>query len=156
TRVSAELFSVLGVQPQLGRWFRAGEDVAGADHVVILSHSLWETRFRGDRDVVGQFIELDGVRCQIVGVTAPNFQFPSSRSEVWIPLGLDRRNAATYWAGDFMPIVGRVHQGVARLKAQDDLRRFQSRVVSYFPWRMPEDWNHDVALVSLQEALVGP
>jgi putative ABC transport system permease protein len=156
TRVSAELFSVLGVQPQLGRWFRTGEDMAGADHVVILSRALWETRFRADPDAVGQFIELDGVRRQIVGVTAGDFHLPSSRTEVWIPLGLDRRNTATYWAGDFMPVVGRLHQGVARLKAQADVRRFQSRVVSYFPWRMPEDWNHDVALVSLQEALVGP
>jgi putative ABC transport system permease protein len=155
-RVSAELFSVLGVQPQLGRWFRSGEDVAGADHVVILSRALWETRFRADPDLVGQFIELDGVRRQVVGVTAGDFHFPSFRTEVWIPLGLDRRDTATYWAGDFMPVVGRLHQGVARVQAQADVRRFQSRVVSYFPWRMPEDWNHDMALVSLQEALVGP
>ena len=56
TRVSAELFSVLGVRPALGRSFDPGEDTAGRDQVVILSHALWQQRFGSDATVIGRSI----------------------------------------------------------------------------------------------------
>jgi len=111
SRVSAELLSMLGVQPALGRWLRPGEDVAPHDHYVILSHELWATQFKRDETIVGRFVELDGVRREVVAVMPPSFRFPSSRTQVWVPLGLDPRNAVGYWAGDFMPVVGRLRAG---------------------------------------------
>ena len=155
TRVSAELLSILGVQPALGRWFRPGEDVVPHDGVVVLSHDLWVKRFRSDPAIVGRFVQLDGAQREVVGVMPASFQFPSSRTDVWIPLGLDSRNTKTYWAGDFMPIVGRLHAGTTLAQATADLRLFQSRIGPRFPWRMPADWNTQIVVTPLSDAIVG-
>ena len=155
TRVSAELFSILGVEPALGRWLRPGEDLAPRDHYVILSHQLWTTRFKRDDTIVGRFIDLDGILREVVAVMPASFQFPSSRTQLWVPLGLDPGNAVRYWAGDFMPVVGRLRAGAAIPQANADIRVFQSRIFDRFPWRMPRDWNQNVGVVPLQEAVVG-
>jgi predicted permease len=155
TRVSAELFSILGVEPALGRWLRPGEDLAPRDHYVILSHQLWTTRFKRDDTIVGRFIDLDGILREVVAVMPASFQFPSSRTQLWVPLGLDPGNAARYWAGDFMPVVGRLRAGATIPQANADIRVFQSRIFDRFPWRMPRDWNQNVGVVPLQEAVVG-
>jgi putative ABC transport system permease protein len=155
TRVSAELFSVLGVKPALGRWLRPGEDHAPRDRSVILSHAIWATRFHQDPGIVGRFIELDGVPREVVAVMPATFQFPSARTQVWVPLGLDPANTTHYWAGDFMPVVGRLRPGAQMSQAQSELQLFQSRVRVRFPWRMPDDWNNNLAVMPLQDALVG-
>ena len=154
TRVSAELLSILGVTPALGRWLQPGDDVANRDHYVILSHQLWATRFARDERIVGRFVELDSVRREIVAVMPASFRFPSSRTQVWVPLGLDPRNTVGYWAGDFMPVVGRLRAGASIAQAHADVRLFQSRVGARFPWRMPDDWNQDIAVIPLREAVV--
>src|ERR1700738_4537723 len=59
--VSAELLSILGTRPEIGRTFFPGEDHAGQDNYVILSHALWEERFGKDSAVIGRFVELAGV-----------------------------------------------------------------------------------------------
>src|SRR3982751_2869445 len=67
-RISATLLSVLGVQPQLGRNILPREDVAGTDHVVILSQRCWQQRFGSARDIIGRMIRLDGQPYEVVGV----------------------------------------------------------------------------------------
>lgn len=79
-RATHNLFSVLGVQPLLGRSFTPEEDTAGGPEVVILSHAFWRKHFAGATDVVGQSVTLDGRPRTIVGVLPP-CRFPSiSRS----------------------------------------------------------------------------
>src|SRR5215472_2344014 len=68
TLVSAELFSVLKAQPELGRVFERGEDVPGKDNYVLLGHAFWQQHFAGDRTIIGRFIELEGVSREVVGV----------------------------------------------------------------------------------------
>ena len=155
TRVSAELFSILGVKPALGRWLRQGEDESPRDRFVILSHELWATRFARDENIVGRFVELDGVPRQVVAVMPASFHFPSSRTQVWVPLGLDPANRVSYWAGDFMPVVGRLRSSATIAQAHADVRLFQSRIGPRFPWPMPGDWNKDITVIPLQEAVVG-
>ena len=155
TRVSAELLPILGVKPARGRWLRQGEDVSPQDRYVILSHDLWATRFGSDPNIVGRFVELDGVRREIVAVMPQWFQFPSARTQIWVPLGLDSRNTAGYWAGDFMPVVGRLRAGASMGDAHAEIRFFQSRIATRFPWKMPADWNQNVTVIPLRDALVG-
>ena len=155
TRISAELLPMLGVSPTLGRWFRQGEDVAPSDRYVILSHALWETRFNRDPTIVGRFIELDGVAREVIAVMPASFQFPSRRTQVWVPLGLDPRNTSRYWAGDFMPVVGRLRPGATLSAAHAEIRIFQSHIGARFPFPMPADWNKNVTVVPLQDQLVG-
>lgn len=154
TLVSAELFSVLGSQPELGRVFASGQDAAGQDNYVILSHALWQQRFAGDPAIIGRSIQLEGVNRQIAGIMPADFRFPSTKTQVWIPLHNDPRNTVAYWAGDFMPIVGRRRQGTTVEQAQAEMRLFQSHVGALFPWPMPAAWNADVAVLPLQNGMV--
>ncbi len=153
--VSAELFSVLAVRPALGRTFSSGDDTPGRDNFVILSHDLWQQRFGGDSSIVGRSIELEGVGREVAGVMPADFHFPSPKTQVWVPLHNEPQNPATYWAGDFMPVIGRLRPGSTMQQASAEVRLFQSHVFALFPWKMPAAWNADVSVVDLQSGLVG-
>jgi predicted permease len=155
TRVSAELFSVLGVRAAVGRTFVAGEDRPGRDGIVVLSHRVWTERFGSDLGIIGRSITLDGVGVEVVGVMPNGFAFPSSRTEIWVPLHVDSGRTETYWAGDYMPVVARLRPGRTTEAAGAEARLLQSRLPALFPWPMPADWNRDVSAVSLQSAMVG-
>ncbi|HEU5248211.1 MAG TPA: ABC transporter permease, partial [Candidatus Udaeobacter sp.] len=85
--VSADLFPLLGVQPVLGRTFLPNEDEPG-NHVVILSHGLWQRQFGADHQIIGKTIALDGQQFQVIGVMPPRFAFPISSisPELWISM----------------------------------------------------------------------
>lgn len=152
--VSAEFFNVLGARPELGRPFYPGEDQAGQDNYVILSHAFWQQRFAGDPSIIGRSIELEGVSRQIVGVMPADFSFPSLKTQVWIPLHNDPSDITAYWAGDFMPIIGRLRPGSTVAQARAEIRLFQSRVSKLFPWPMPADWNADISVIALRNGMV--
>ena len=154
TSVSAELFSILGAQPDLGRTFYPGEDVPGQGNFVILSHALWEQRFGSDASILGRSIELGGESRQVVGVMPAEFRFPSTKTQVWIPLQNDPRNVVNFWAGDFMPAIGRLRPGSTLGQARTEIRMFQSRVGALFPWPMPASWNANASVVPLQNRMV--
>jgi predicted permease len=152
--VSAELFFVLGARPELGRPFYPGDDKAGQDSYVILSHALWQQRFAGDPSIIGRSIELEGVSRQVVGVMPTDFRFPSSKTQVWIPFHNDPRDTVAYWADDFMPVIGRLHAGTTIPQARAEIRLFQGLVFKLFPWPMPTSWNADVSVIHLRDGMV--
>jgi predicted permease len=154
TMVSAELLSILGTRPELGRVFTSGEDAPGVDRYVVLSHDLWAQRFGGDPTIIGRSIELEGVSREVVGVMPSDFHFPTAKTQLWVPLHNEPTNTATYWAGDFMPAIGRLHPGITREQAGAEIRLFQSHVFDLFPWKMPAAWNSDVTVVSLRNGMV--
>src|SRR3984885_4110198 len=82
---SWNLFSVLGVQPVLGRAFTSGEDQPGANHVVLLSWSLFQRRFSGDASILGKPIRLDTNSYTVVGVLPRWFTYPDLRVQLWVP-----------------------------------------------------------------------
>ncbi len=86
--VTAEFFSVLGIQPRLGREFTADEHVTGRNLVTVISWNLWRRRFAGDTAVLGRSLLLDGIATTVVGVMPPGFNFPD-RAELWIPLPIN-------------------------------------------------------------------
>lgn len=155
TLVSAELFSILRAKPAFGRIFHAGEDAAGRDNFVILSNSLWRDRFAGDPSIVGRVIEIDGAGREVLGVMPPDFRFPSAKTQIWLPLHNDPSNTTAYWAGDFMPVIGRLRPGSNIVAALAELRLFQSHVGDLFPFRMPPQWNADITVLPLQASMVG-
>ncbi len=152
--VSAEFFSVLGARPEIGHAFYPGDDTAGRDNFVILSHALWQQRFGGDPSILGRSIELEGVNREVVGVMPAEFAFPSARTQVWLPLHNDPRDTVAYWAGDFMPVIGRLRPVSTIAQARAEIRMFQSRVPKLFPWPMPADWNADISVVELRNGMV--
>ena len=86
--VSPNYFSVLSVTPQLGRTFQAGEDQIGQDHVVILSHELWERRFGSDASLLGRTIRLNREPCTVIGVMPASFRLLGFTPHLWTPLVL--------------------------------------------------------------------
>jgi putative ABC transport system permease protein len=154
TLVSAELLSILGARPELGRTFERGEDSPGRDDYVILSHALWQQSFGSDSAIIGRSIEIEGVSRQVVGVMPADFRFPSTKTQIWIPLRNDPRRVFEYWAGDFMPVIGRLRPGRTLKQAHSEIRIFQSHVFALFPWPMPASWNADVSVAQLQNGMV--
>lgn len=113
--VSADVFGLLGVPPLLGRTFLPGEDQAGSERVVVLSHALWQSDFGGDPDVIGKTVTLDRKDHTVVGVMPPGFVFPVGKPRLyWIPLVFER--------SDMWPSGGFV-MGLARLKQGDTLEQ---------------------------------
>jgi predicted permease len=85
-RVSSQYFDVLGVKPLLGRTFLPGEDQAGRDHVVVLSHALWQRRFAADRQVIGKTTLLNGEKYLVIGVMPAGFRLKLFSTQLWVPL----------------------------------------------------------------------
>jgi predicted permease len=153
--VSAEFFSVLGVDAAVGRTFMPGEDLAGRDALVVLSHALWQQQFGSDPHIIGRSIMLDGVSREVVGVMPAGFRFPSAGTQLWTPLHIDSSRTDTYWAGDYMPLIGRLRPGRTLAEAGAEARLLQSRLRPLFPWPMPPEWNADLRATTLKEAVVG-
>jgi putative ABC transport system permease protein len=152
--VSADLFSVLGAAADLGRTFATGEDSVGRDGYVILSDNVWKRRFGKDAGIIGRVIELDGMPREVIGVMPAAFRFPSTATDLWVPLRNDPRSLVGYWAGDFMPAVGRLVPDASIQAARADIQLFQSQVLKKFPWPMPASWNQNVSVELLQHDMV--
>ena len=165
TAVSANFFSLLGEQPELGRVFLAGEDQPGKDLVVILSHALWQQKFGGDPNVIGRWVTLGGESRHIVGVMPAPFQIarghqltPTTaplKAQFWVPLRLDPRAIGAYWGSGFMPVLGRLRAGATMEQARAEVRAYIPQMRGMFPWRMPDALWASSTVISLQESLVG-
>src|SRR6478752_5028440 len=84
--VSANFFQVLGVTAERGRTFSAGEDQPGKEHVVLLSHQLWENSFASDDSMVGRAIRINRENYTVVGIMPSNFRLLGYGSKLWLPL----------------------------------------------------------------------
>ena len=128
-QATATLFSVLGVQPVLGRFFSEAEDRRPqGDHVVVLSHGLWQQRFGGSVNVLGTMVEIDHVRYEVIGVAPRGFNGVNlSPIDVWVPvsaLGLSM-GGEDWWATDgirYLQAVARLRNGVAPAVASEQAR----------------------------------
>jgi hypothetical protein len=88
--VSAGFFQILRVSPQIGRFFNEAEDKPGAEHVVIISNSLWQRRFAGAPGIIGQAIRYNGESWTVIGVLRRDFDFygqNNDNNDVFLPLG---------------------------------------------------------------------
>ena len=85
--VSADLFPMLGISPELGRVFSEAEDAPGATATVVIGHAFWQQRFAADRNILGRTLKLDAKPYTVIGVMPPAFDFPE-HVQFWIPAGL--------------------------------------------------------------------
>jgi predicted permease len=149
-RVSANLFDLLGVQPQLGRAFRAEEDKPGS-RVVILSNGLWQHRFGGDPRVIGQALSLNGESYTVIGVMPGSFQFPTRRDQLWVPLAFDAKEAASR-GNHFLEVIARMKPGVTLQQAQAEMSTIAARLAQQYP---EENLRVGSVVTALQEQVVG-
>jgi putative ABC transport system permease protein len=131
-RVSASLFQLLGVEPQLGRAFRAEEDKPGENHVVIMSHGLWQRRFGSDPGIIGKPINLNGESFTVVGVMPANFQFPTRNDQLWIPIAMDAKEAGKR-GSHYLEVVARLKPDVTLQRAQVEMTTIAARLEKQYP-----------------------
>lgn len=152
---SCNFLEVLGASVARGRGFERGEDVPGRDAIALISDSLWKEKFSSDPDIVGRLVTLNGIHRQIAGVMPGGFSYPSARVQVWIPMRLDPSNFFEYWAGEFVPFIGRLRPAATLPEAQSEVRRLTSEFRKTFPYPMARDWNADATVIPLQKDIVG-
>ncbi len=150
-RVSASFFLLLGVQPQLGRMFVPEEDQAGANRVVILSHRLWQRRFGSDQSIIGKTINLNGLAGTVVGVMPPQFQFPSSDDELWVPIAFTQDEAAARQR-HYLQVLARLKPGVDLPQAQAEMNTIAARLQQQYP---AANTGLGAVVVPLHEQVVG-
>jgi predicted permease len=107
TWITASTISLLQVPPLLGREFTDDEQRGSGPQAVIISESVWRSRFGGSRDVLGKVLQANNVPRVVVGVMPASFHFPDAATRIWLPAKLDRDATTT---GDFS------YSGIARLK----------------------------------------
>lgn len=151
-RGSDNFFDVFGVQPQLGRTFRDGEEQPGRNNVVLLSHEVWQREFSADPAVIGKSARLDGVPYTIIGVMPADFAFPLGlRKAIYTPLHVPATEA-TRRGSHWLPTLGRLRPGVTRAQAQADLSRVLVNMGRAYP---DTDGGRTVTLHSLAASISG-
>ncbi|HET8773699.1 MAG TPA: ABC transporter permease [Thermoanaerobaculia bacterium] len=136
--VTHNLPELLGVRPQLGRFFSAAEDRAGAPKVVVISHSLWQRKFNGDRAIIGRALRIGtaGDVYTVVGVMPPKFRFPVDEVErdyySSFEEGLDEQ-ARTTRDQIFISVAGKMRPGVSLEQARAELDTLSRRLEKQYP-----------------------
>ncbi|MGO4885941.1 MAG: ABC transporter permease [Bryobacteraceae bacterium] len=160
--VTASVFRVLEVTPQLGRGFLDEEDPEGHDQVAVISDSLWRRRFSADPSMVGRKIVLNGKPHVVVGVLPRGFQFPA-HNDLWVRSGIgiqpDVLQPIGYSKDDLEEINGdynwsaiaRLRPGVTEQKALAELNVIEAAIAS----RIPDKMDLQARMTPLRDDLVG-
>jgi putative ABC transport system permease protein len=150
SQVSYNTFSVLGVQPALGRSFTKEEDVPNGPRVVLLSDGLWKRKFGADRNIIGKDLLINGEQYSIIGVMPNDFEFPIiPTAQLWTTLQVDRTNSCGRECVTLRTIA-RLKPGVSLEKATSDMKVIAKRLEQQYP-----ESNRDVGilLIPLQQQL---
>src|SRR5262245_34369124 len=142
------LFSVLGVQPMLGRVFTEDEDNKGA-HVVVISYGLWQRRYGGGSGILGRQILLNDQSYEVIGVMSRSLYFmPSSDIDIWMPASFPpwmQRNFGWHDA----QVIARLKPGIPLEQARQSMVALSQQVTAKF--RRP----HPVFVNPLREEMIG-
>jgi putative ABC transport system permease protein len=163
-QATTDLFRALGVAPARGRVFDVADTRPGGAQVALLSYELWQSAFGGGQEIVGQPVEIDGVRRTIVGIMPPRYDVADQHVEVWLPLVLDpanRRNRGNH----YLYLIGRLAPGATLASANAELDTLlsgwqRSITGSDNPPReqrvhTPDPQNHRLRFDPLQAQIVG-
>jgi predicted permease len=139
--VSANYFDAIGVHPILGRGFEPGEDTGRNAHpLVVISYHLWQTRFKGDPEIIGKTQRFDNVVHTIIGVAPEGFYgtFVGRSMEYWVPISMlevfnggseKLEDRAARWAEAYV----RLKPGATRNQAQQEISAIATRLEAEYP-----------------------
>jgi predicted permease len=156
-RATASLFTVLGVQPRLGRAFTAENEVEGNDRLVVLSDAFWKRRFGGDPGVIGRMVTFDAAAFEIAGVMPPGFVYPlgtSRPADVYAPYVVPAGQRARGTSRSFsLDVIGRMKPGVTVDEARARMQQIHDALAAESP-----SWfqGRGIAVNGLRDSLVGP
>ena len=147
--VSSEYFKVFGVAPVVGRSFTDAEDLPKGPQAAVISYSLWQSRFAGDRGIVGRTVLLNGAPFPVVGVLPEGFQ-SSPEADVLLPMQADPNSTNQ---GHYLSVAGRLKPGVTVASAEAQMKAVGERFRRANPkWMQPDE---SVAVVPMRDAMVG-
>lgn len=149
--ISANFLATLGVKPIRGRDLVAEDDRPGATPVVILSHALWQRRFGGDPNIIGQQLILNRESYTVVGITPPEFEFGLD-ADVSVPIGLSTDRFSARGRDPGINTVARIKDGVSTEAATAEINTIAARLEQQYP---DTNKNRRVMLESLRETIVG-
>lgn len=154
TTVTPNFFSLLGVNPILGRAFLASESREANSQVALLNQSLWRGRFGADPHIVGKTIRLDGRPFTVLGVMPANLRYPDA--DIWTPLALDTEMFSAHsprWS--ILTVIARLKPGISVPQAQSDLQLVTQQMdKEYPPEAAPFRANEHVEILPLRSLLV--
>jgi putative ABC transport system permease protein len=151
--VTANFFPLLGVKPALGRGFTAEEDKPDGPRVAMISYRLWQSRYGGERGVIGRDLLLNGEKYTVVGVLPAGFQFLAKEIGMCVPIAFTQEQLNNR-GGHYLTVVGRMKPGVSLAEAQADIQTVMGRIAHDHP---EETFNGKVGSVvlPLREQLAG-
>ncbi|MEM7417166.1 MAG: ABC transporter permease [Gemmatimonadota bacterium] len=129
--MTANSFDVIGVQPILGRGFREEEERPGAPQVALIGYQVWQDRYGGSPDVLGQVVTVNGEPGEIIGVMPEGFEFPILE-EVWVPLRLDHL-ALPRGDGQTIEVFGNLLEGFSVDRAMTEFTGIASQLSAEYP-----------------------
>jgi predicted permease len=150
-QVSGGFFTVMAVQPQIGRTITSDDERMGARDVVVLSHGLWARRFGSAPSILGRQLHINGVSREVIGVMPPGFQFPLA-SEFWIPFQFTPRELETQRGAHYINVIARLKPEASLEAARQDMRRVAARLAEAYPRTNRQT---SASVHPLREALVG-
>ncbi len=135
SQVTGNFFSVLGVQPQLGRAFQPEETWQTDERVVVISHHLWTQNFAGAAGILNNTIKLDGVDYRVVGVMPQRFAFPAADVDVWLPTQWPAQNRQEVWfrRAHWLSVIARLQPGVSGVDANAQLQTVVEQLKVEYP-----------------------
>jgi predicted permease len=148
--VTNGFFDLLGTKSLLGRTFRPEEHTAGRDRVVVLSHRLWLSQFRGDTAIIGRRLTLDGLPRTVVGVMPRGFALPLD-AELWSPKVFEPDEITERKAAYYM-VFGRLRPGSSLASAQSEMKSIAAQLAREHPLT---NANIGVRVTPLSENLFG-
>jgi len=133
-RVTPSMFETLQVLPQLGRPFGAADAQPGNDRVVLLGHSLWQDRFAGREEIVGETVRLHGIPYAVIGVMPETFQFPQPNVQLWVPFAFtDEQQSDAERGNEFSTMLARLRTGATPAQLKQECDTIIARVLERLP-----------------------
>ncbi|MDQ6827286.1 MAG: ABC transporter permease [Gemmatimonadota bacterium] len=131
-RVSANIFSVMGVHAQLGRSFAPDEDLPTARKVVVLGDAIWRSRFNADRAIISRSITLDGNEYTVVGVMPRGIEYPDD-IQLWRPLTPEGMDTPDHRGAHYLETIGRLKPSSSYAAAEGELVAIAKRLEQQYP-----------------------
>jgi predicted permease len=153
TGVTTRFFSMLGINPILGRSFTDAEGAEGRNQVALLSEGIWRTQFGGDPNILGSIIRLNGSPYTVVGVMPGSVRYPEG--DVWTPIALD---SSMYTAGSrpiaIVNVIGRLKEGITYSQAESDLNLVEHRLDNQYQQWVVQSRDRSAQAIALNAFMV--
>jgi putative ABC transport system permease protein len=151
--MSANVFALIGQRPIIGRGFRPEDDRPGSEPVVLISDSIWKSRYGADANIIGRIIKANSLPGTVIGIMPPDMKFPNN-ADVWLPLSQlppelrdSKRGVRSF------QVFGRLAPGVTLSQARSEIQTIGARLAHDYP-----DTNKDIkpTVMTFNERVTGP